>query len=69
MQDGYHFITNNKQKGARVESLLTIAAADQNDIGDYYCKAQYGYEVEDGSKLIEIMGDPITLSITGMILL
>jgi hypothetical protein len=63
LQDGEHFIRNNKLNGNILESTLTIAAVDEKDIGQYYCKAQYTKPA-----YIEIIGkDPITLSITGKI--
>jgi hypothetical protein len=63
LQGGEHFITNNKANGTMLESVLTIANVDKNDLGQYYCKAQY---IEPA--YIEIIGkDPITLSFTGKI--
>ncbi|XP_063681587.1 uncharacterized protein LOC134816595 [Bolinopsis microptera] len=58
LEDGKHFITNNKLDGISLLSTLTIATVDQNDLGQYYCMAQY-----EEPAYIEVIGeDLITLS-------
>ena len=58
LQDGEHFITNNKLDGTSLLSALTIATVDQNDLGQYYCMAQY-----EEPAYIEVIGEElITLS-------